>query len=141
MATIQKELIGKINLVGAVGGNIYNFVLPTVTGTGLPHALDNQVLEEVYIICDSTLGAIDINLFDIANFNGAWNVKIYISWIAGGNTVTIYPYGTEPNEDTLNGNSSIVFSNLYDCYYLHTVADNMWMALYCPGPVPGPPVS
>lgn len=139
MAIIQKELQGKINLVGGPGGNIYNFVLPTVTGTSLPHALDNQVLEEVYIICDSTLGAIEINLPAIADFNGTWNVKIYVCWVAGGGTVQIFPYSTEIRQDTLNGANRIDFSNLFDTYYLHAVQDNMWMSLYCPGPGIVPP--
>ena len=140
MAIIQKELQGKMTLVGAVGGNTYNFVLPTVIGTGLPNALANQVLEEIYISCDSTLGAINIYLPDIADFNFAWNVKIYINWTAGANAVTLYPYSTEPKEDTLNGFTSKLFANLNDTYYLHIVADTMWMALLCPGPVPPPPI-
>jgi hypothetical protein len=140
MPTIQKELQGKIDLVGAGGGNIYNFVLPTVIGTALPNALDNQVIEEVYLICDSTAGSIVINLPSIANFNKAWNCKIYVCWVAGGNQVTLNPYSTEPNEDTLNGFVALTFPNLYDTYYLHIVADNMWMALKCSGPVVPPPI-
>ena len=134
MAIIQKELQGKINLVGAVGGNTYNFILPTVIGTALPNALDNQVLEEVYLICDDTLGNIVINLPSIALFNNAWNVKIYVVKTAGGNSTRVYPYSTEVGiSDTLNGFS---FKSLVtdDAYYLHIVDDNMWMALYCPAP-------
>lgn len=140
MPTFQKELQGKINLVGAGGGNIYNFVLPTVIGSALPNAIDNQVIEEVYIICDSTLGTITINLPDIASFNNAWNCKIYICRTAGANGVTVLPYSTEPNEDTLNGFTALNLTNLYDTYYLHIVADDMWMALKCAGPVPPPPI-
>ena len=141
MPTIQKELQGKINLVGAGGGNTYNFILPTVIGTALPNALDNQVLEEVYLICDSTAGAINIYLPDIADFNNAWNTKIYVCWVAGANAVTLYPFSTAPKEDTLNGSASKVFANLYDTYYCHIVSDTMWMTLKCSGPVAPPPIA
>lgn len=136
MAIIQKELQGKINLVGSadLGGNIYNFILPTVIGTALPNALDNQVIEEVYLICDSRLGDITIVLPAISTFNSAWNTKIYVYDSNGYGSVTILPYSVEGGpSDTINGFSSkTLFLN--DTYYLHIVDDNMWMSLVCPGP-------
>jgi hypothetical protein len=136
MAIIEKELQGKINLVGSadVGGNTYNFILPTVIGTALPNVLDNQVIEEVYLICNDTLGNITINLPSIALFNNAWNVKIYVIKTAGLNSTIVNPYSTEVGtSDTLNGYpfKSLVIN---DAYYLHIVDDNMWMALYCSAP-------
>ena len=73
---IQKSLIGKHNLVG---GNDYYFSLPAAPiGSAIPTAIDNQVIEEVYILADTTAGAVNIYLPAISTFNNAWNPKIYI---------------------------------------------------------------
>ena len=139
MTTITKKLIGRINLVA--DGPLYaaNLELPTIQGTALPNALDNQTLEEVYIICDTTLGDITINLPSITVFNSAWNVKIYICQAEGSGGVAIRPFpGTAMPliaADTLNGENAVTMILQYDTYYLHIVADNMWMNLLCPGPV------
>lgn len=143
MATIYKELISKINLVGdPMGATDYYFTLPVVTGTRLPHSLDNQVLEEVYIICDSSLGAININLPSTTIFNGVWNTKIYISWMNGGNSVNINPYPGFMSEtdpilpDSLNGlYLPYTMQQLNEAVYLHQVYDYTWMKLVCPGPL------
>lgn len=131
--TVTKILGGKMNLVSDGAGYTVNLTLPTVTGTALPNALDNQVIEEVYLICDTTAGGMIINLPAISALNNAWNVKIYICQVAGTNGVTVYPYSTEMETDTLNGNARLVAQYQYDTYYLHVVSDNMWMALYCGG--------
>ena len=135
MATIQKELIGKMTLVGSadLGGNTYNMILPTLTGTALPNALSNQVIEEVYIICDSSLGDITINLPSIASFNNSWGAKIYVYALAGANAIRVYGYNNEIISDTING---FPFASLvqYQTNYLHIVSDNMWMNLVCQAP-------
>jgi hypothetical protein len=140
MATIFKELIGRLDLVGSadMGGNTYNLYLPTVTGTALPHALDNQVIEEVYIICDSSLGDITINLPSTTVFNGIWNTKIYVAWTRGANDVTITPFAGDEviPADSLNGDTDpYTLALLSETVYLHQVYDYTWMKLVCPGPV------
>lgn len=139
MTTITKKLVGRINLVADAPSYKVYLELPTTQGTALPNALDNQTLEEVYIICDTTLGDITIYLPSITVFNSAWNVKIYICQASGSDGVTIIPFAgsDEPviNPDTLNGEDTVTMSAQYDTYYLHIVADNMWMNLFCPGPV------
>ena len=147
MATISKTLRGDVNLVGAVGGNIYNFSLPSQSGTALPNALDNSVLEEVYIKCDVTLGGIKINLPAISKFNNAWNTKIYISCVGGipGETnpiqVLCYSGSVEPliAADTINGAPGFFFSLPFEANYLHIVDTNLWMCLNAPGLAPVPP--
>jgi hypothetical protein len=141
MATLYKELIGRLDLVGSadVGGNIYNLIVPKNIGTNLPHGLDNQVIEEVYIICDSTLGKITINLPSTTEFNGIWNAKIYIAWTDGANDVVIVPFpgSAEPliDADTLNGFDTYTMDALYETNYLHIVYDYTWMKLVCSGPI------
>lgn len=139
MTTVTKKLIGKINLVADAAGFVCNFEIPTVTGTALPTGIDNQTLEEIYIICDTSLGDITINLPAISNLNNAWNPKIYICQVLGTGGVTVVPYPgtTEPftAADTMNGSSYISLVAQYDTYYLHVVSDNMWMNLFCAGPI------
>jgi hypothetical protein len=142
MATLYKELIGRLDLVGSVdaGGNTYNLIVPKNIGTNLPHGLDNQVIEEVYIICDSTLGRITINLPSTTEFNGIWNAKIYIAWTAGANDVVIVPFEGSATPliapDTLNGSfDPYIMVALYETNYLHIVYDYTWMKLVCSGPI------
>jgi len=142
MATLYKELIGRLDLVGSadMGGNTYNLIVPTNVGTNLPHGLDNQVIEEVYIICDSTLGDITINLPSTTTFNGTWNTKIYIAWMAGGNDVNIVPFTpateSDPPQYSLNGDTApYTMARLNEAVYLHQVYDFTWMKLVCAGPV------
>lgn len=129
---IQKNLVGKHSLVG---GNNYYFSLPaSPVGTALPNAIDNQVIEEVYISVDTTLGVANIFLPAISTFNGAWNAKIYIVHSAGVNAVNIYPYLVEGSgSDNLNGYTSKTSGTVGDAYYLHIVADHTWMTLLCAG--------
>lgn len=141
MATIFKELVGRLDLVGSadMGGNVYNLYLPTNVGTALPHYLDNQVIEEVYIICDSTLGDITINLPSTTVFNGIWNTKIYIAWMRGANDVNIVPFTpvteSDPPQDSLNGDTApYTMGLLNEAVYLHQVYDFTWMKLVCAGP-------
>jgi hypothetical protein len=136
LPSVSKTLRGDINLVG---GFEYNFSLPTVSGTALPNANDNSVLEEVYIKCDVTLGPITINLPAISTFNLAWNTKVYISCVGGipgeANSLIVYSYaGSETTlADTINGNYGISFSALNETNYLHIVDKNLWMCLNAPG--------
>lgn len=132
--TIDKNLIGKHSLVG---GNTYNFSLPSAPiGSSIPNAIDNQVIEEVYISVDSTAGVVNIYLPAIATFNSAWNAKIYIVHAAGTNAVNIYPYTVEGDgSDSINGFTSKKSTVVGDAYYLHIVADHVWMSLLCAGPV------
>jgi hypothetical protein len=129
---IQKNLEGKLKLTGsALGDTFYDFVVPTVQLTAVNNKLSDKVLEEIYIICDSTAGIVNINLPKISDFKNFWNVKIYITKIAGANAVNVYPFNNEVIVNTLNGYTSKVV-NTYDSYHLHIVEQNTWMALYSP---------
>lgn len=129
---IQKKLEGKIKLEGSnLGVPFYGFIVPTVQLTAVNNKLSDKVLEEVFIICDSTLSDIYIDLPKISDFKNFWNVKIYVTKISGGNSVFIRPFNNEIVVNTLNGwNIKVV--NIYDAYHLHIVEENTWIALYSP---------
>lgn len=134
MAIFQKELTGLHNLVGAVGGNDYYFYLPQGTQPYNTNGGASRPIEEVYINCDSTLGAITIYLPSTTLFQGFWNTKIYTSQLDGANLVRIYPFlGDETIlPDTLNGFARHDLSGQYECVFNHIVAPYTWMNLVCP---------
>lgn len=129
-----KNLVGRIDLTKT--GDYY-FSLPAPLKGTLPNALDNQVIEEVYIICN-TSDPINIYLPSTTLFNDTWNAKIYITNIQSG-TVTIYPFqGSDSpfiQPDTLNGAPFYAMTGQYEAVYLHIVDDYFWMKLVCPAPV------
>jgi len=129
----KRNLIGLITLEPSITTDYY-FVLPTLSGTKLPNALDNVVLEEVYINVDTTNGAVRIFLPAITTFNLAWNAKIYINWKAGSNQPRIIAYEgsvTPPiTADNIDGQPYVDITDLNATQYLHIVAPNTWMAIY-----------
>jgi hypothetical protein len=125
-ATIQKTLQGVIRLDTS---DIYEFVLPKKAGTALPNALDNQVLEEVYIIVENPDVGItpQIVLPSVSDFNGAWNVKIYVVNKKESPVVTTpkIPDDSPLEQDYINfvGNVSLPIKSI--CYF-HIVDNNLW---------------
>jgi len=99
----------------------------------LPNALDNQVLEEIYIEVDHA-NPTRIYLPSISSLKGAWNPKIHV---VQNNptlpTLEVYAYSSETGVDTINGSGSISVSGLKGNAYLHPVENNMWMCLNQPG--------
>jgi hypothetical protein len=129
---VEKKLIGKIDLVSEMGLiTIFKFSLPNLSGTGLPNALDNSVLEEVYINCDLTGGGMELYLPSIKSFRNAWNTKIYITLSVGtpgiSSPLVIIPYTEEPDYyDTINGNSITPITEPFQVAYLHITSDKNW---------------
>ena len=65
--------------------------------------------QEVYLVCDTTLGAVNITLPTIASLGGFQNVKFYISDGANNaatNNITILKQGT----DVIDATSSVVIN-------------------------------
>lgn len=130
-----KNLIGRVDLVA---GGTYDFVLPQPLKGTLPNPLDNQVIEEVYIICN-TAGAVVINLPSTTLFNNAWNAKIYITTLGTGSVrVNAFPGTANPliAADTLNGAAFYTLGGQYETIYLHIVNNYFWIKLVCPAPAP-----
>lgn len=84
MANITKVLNGVVKLA-PTGTQAYDFVVPN------PNTLSTEVLSEVYIHCDSSLGRIIINLPNIASI-GSYNAKVYVvdtAFRSSVNSITI----------------------------------------------------
>ena len=112
----------------------YFFELPTQNyPNALPNALDNQVLEEVYIIVDHNEPT-QIYLPSISSLKNAWGLKIYVINMLGG-SVEVFPYSSETGVDTITGLTSVTIINKKGCAFLHAVESNMWMCLNQPGAV------
>lgn len=116
---------GQLNLVGSADVT-YRLVVPTNIGTGLPHYLDNQVIEECYINCDTTNDAVNIILPPISAFKGSWGPKLYISKISSGSNVT---YSVDnPLAESIGLQSSWTIPNgaNLNTAYLHVVDYYLW---------------
>lgn len=84
----------------------YYFVVPpTPQGTALRNGLDNQVLEEVFIVIEGA-GFEEFNLYLplISTFNLAWNTKIYLSNSLPSNSVNVYPQSLGDETNLINNN-------------------------------------
>lgn len=128
--TTNISLQGKINLVGS---NSYNLIIPSQTETPFTNKLSSKAFEEVFIICDTTNGGIDIFLPKISDFENFWNTKIYIIKNTNDvNAIVVYPYNNEVVINTINGFPSKNYALYKDAAYYQIVNDNTWMALYCP---------
>jgi hypothetical protein len=128
---ITKTLQGLITIedAGSSGTNV-TLVLPTLTGTALPNALDNSTIEEVYI-CNNNNNGASLYLPAISLFKGAKNVKIYVNINVGPGDIQIIPYNDEElNINTINGSiGSQNITGFGAAGYLHITSDNNWMFL------------
>lgn len=124
---ITKTLQGAIS-IDDIGQ--YTFVLPTLTGTALPNALDNSTLEEVYI--NINIGRTDLYLPPISSFKGAKNVKIYINVNNVQGRIRIFSHTSEFETNTINGTGGFGLTGFGEVAYLHIVSDTNWMLLNAP---------
>jgi hypothetical protein len=86
-------------------------------------------LDEIYLECDTSSAPVNIYLFEIAELDGFWNVKIYISDIsnnATNNNITIYTGGSDEIDG--QGNSYIQIINNGEAVGLHIVSATQWLA-------------
>jgi hypothetical protein len=111
-----------------------------------PSGIQNQIapvtVDEVFIECNTTTAGITILLPQIAEFNGGWSPKIFVTIPAGENSVTVLSYNDEtPNSDFINGIGSVQNTQLNSTVYLHITEKNNWGAwLSCAELIPPPPI-
>lgn len=122
-------LRGVVRLNSAVDTD-YTMVLEN-NPTGIQNQIAPIVVEEVFIECDTTAGDINIYLPAIANFNGGWSPKIFITVPTdgeSGNVVNVYAFNNEtPNSDYINGASSYTVGiGLNQTAYLHITEKHNW---------------
>lgn len=90
----------------------------------------NLQLQEVFLECDTTLAPVTINLFEIADLNRFYNVKLIISDVsnnAGTNNITINASGSDIiDSDTTN---QIVLNSNGESLALQVASEQQWMAI------------
>lgn len=129
MAIINQNvtLQSVITINNTTPADLYNIYLQLPTQnyqTGLPNALDNNVIEEIYIHYESEYPT-SIYLPLISDLRNAWNPKIYIlqNGIGELSSLNVYPQGL----DTINGVLVAPFTSYKESKYIHAVSKNMWM--------------
>jgi hypothetical protein len=90
----------------------------------------NLQLQEVFLECDTTLAPVTINLFEIADLNRFWNVKVIISDVnnnAATNNITINAGGSDIiDSDT---NNQIVLNSDGESLAIQVASEQQWLAL------------
>jgi hypothetical protein len=126
MPNITKTLDGVVKLA-PLANQVYDFVIPN------PNTLNVEVLNEVYIHCDSTLGTITINLPNIVTI-GSFSPKIYVvddAGTAAANNITIVadPGAVGPPviaANTINGAVDYTISTNDESVCLSIVSETKW---------------
>jgi len=90
----------------------------------------NVQQQEVFLECDTTLAPVTINLFEIAELNRFWGVKIIISDAnnnAGTNNITINASGSDTvDDDTTN---QIVINTNGSSVSFQVASETQWLAI------------
>lgn len=135
MAIINKVLQGASvqTLAGDYVYSLPNSIAPT------QNAISNYNEEEVFITCDTTLGAQNLYLPLISLFKGGWCPKIYINVIGGG-SVNVYRTSSETEVNTINGDSTIVIG-VTQTGYFHIVTKLNYACWLTPVLAPPPPIA
>lgn len=87
-------------------------------------------LQEIYLQCDTTLAPVTINLFEIADLENFWNVKIFVTDIAGNafsNNITINSIGADSID--FPGTTTLTLNTNGASVELQVVSDIQWFAL------------
>jgi hypothetical protein len=167
MAAIYKEVFlqNKLALQNTGATDTYIYLkMPLQTLQTLPHAFDNQVIEEIYIDVDNTIGSANLFLIlpPISNpnipslpqislpdytsadvgFKGSWNIKIYINYqptseaLTGSVTILPFTYD-ETYADTINGNpqEELTAYAPNTTIYLKPIENNTWLGLISAQPI------
>lgn len=121
--TILRTLEG-VNRITETGQ--YEFSLPIKPNyTTLPNALDNVVLEEVYIIIEDTADEVLVVLPPIIDFNNAWNCKIYLVNRSKLAYVSVQRTDDPALLDEINFTNAIQLTPA-TTGYLHIVDNHLW---------------
>ncbi len=89
----------------------------------------NVQQQEVFLECDTTLGPVNIDLFEIVSTKRNWGVKIIISDAtnnASVNNITINTSGTDVIDEA--GNNQVILATNGESLVLQITGDNLWLA-------------
>jgi hypothetical protein len=113
-----------------------NYVKLTATGAGLNYNLASNIdkfqfvnINRVTLVCDSTLGAINILLPKITNLEGFTNFEVIVNDTAGRaatNNITI-TVGDEDTDNILGQAAIILNKNYYKMQFLVASVTSDWM--------------
>ena len=131
--TIQKNITlqGVVHINYPVNANYeITLELPTLpTQIGIPNALDNNTIEEVYLIIDHSYPT-KLFLPSISNLKGAFGPKIYVISNYNVPDVSVYAYTSETGVDTINGSPVVQINQFKENLYIHAVEKNLWMCQF-----------
>ena len=90
----------------------------------------NVQQQEVFLECDTTQGVVSINLFEIADLNRFWNVKVIISDYGNNASVNnIVITAGSHNEIDQNGTVQVVLNLNGESVTFQPVSETSWIAL------------
>lgn len=108
-------------------------MIKTITGS---YTLDVDTswrlgqLQEIYLQCDTSLAPVTIDLFEIADLEQFWNVKIFITDVSGNasaNNITINAGGSDEIDES--GTTSLTIATDGASISLQVVSDTKWLAI------------
>jgi hypothetical protein len=95
-----------------------------------PFDLNGNIIPQITIECDSTLGAITIDLFEINTLQGKRTFSLVVVDVAGQasvNNITINTTGSDLIEES--GNTSLVIDTDDSGVILHPISNSIWLSL------------
>jgi len=91
----------------------------------------NVQFEDIFLVCDTTLGDVNIALPSIASLNRSWSNRIHILNKVGGNKVNIIAFTTllpTPVTNLINGVASITLENTGDSCVVTVEDEDNWVS-------------
>lgn len=120
--------------IGTVSGQTY-YKITVVAALGdiwtiSPFDLNGNVVSEMVIVCDTTVGPLQLKLPEISTLNNVWSTKITVIALTGAtNDVNITPFTQAlpvPVTNTI-GSASVLTLNLDNqTAELNVAEDNVW---------------
>ena len=119
--------------IGTVSGQTY-YKITVVAALGdiwtiSPFDLNGNVVSEMVIVCDTTLGPLQLNLPQISTLNNDWSTKITVVALTGATNdvdITAFTSALPPVVNTI-GSAPVLTLNLDNqTAELNAAEDNVW---------------
>lgn len=118
--TVSGQTYKKITVVDALGD----------TWTISPFDLNGNVVSEMVIACDTTVGTLTLNLPEISTLNNIWSTKITVIALTGAtNNVVITAFtavGPPPVVNTIGSAATLTLNLDNQTAELNAAEDNVW---------------
>jgi hypothetical protein len=121
-----------------ISGKTYTKIVVPDGGDGYlisPFDLNGNVVPEMTIEVDASLGSCSLYLPEIASFNNVWNTKILVIAILPdviplGAGITVYP--SDPLTNLISGNPELPLLSNGNIVQFTIASDTNWFALQSP---------